>query len=93
MRAQADAYGLLCAAILGDDRQDWRRRAACRFMPPEKFFPARNESSAEAKAACGGCPVREQCLQDALSRSDRWGIWGGLNEGERRQVRQERVRG
>lgn len=55
---------------------------------PEVFFPTPREASktAEAKALCSGCPVREKCLTWALENREPHGIWGGLTERERRQL-------
>lgn len=65
----------------------WQQRAACRGMDPELFFPGRGESTREAKAACAQCPVRDECLSAAYGGSERFGIWGGLSERERRVER------
>lgn len=52
-------------AVLDERRQDWRRLAVCRGQDPELFFPTRGTSCAEAKRVCFGCPVRDDCLNDA----------------------------
>jgi hypothetical protein len=70
----------------------WRARAACRGVDPELFFPAaergpvRAVQVAAAKAVCAGCPVRAECLDEALARIP-YGIAGGLTENERRRLR------
>ncbi len=75
-----------------DNRKAWRERAACRDVEPETFFPtattgpARDAEVAEAKAVCARCPVRAECLTEALARIP-YGIAGGLTEDERRQLR------
>lgn len=65
----------------------WQRQAACRAADPELFFPVPGRGSAEqvvqAKALCGGCRVRRQCLQYAISAGEAYGVWGGLTEDER----------
>lgn len=72
----------------------WQQRAACRgedldlfFGPPtgddREYGPAKSEREAEAKWLCSLCPVRAQCLESALDRGEKYGIWGGLNEDER----------
>jgi WhiB family redox-sensing transcriptional regulator len=71
---------------------DWTEQAACRGMDPDLFFPERGHSTAEAKAVCGSCPVRDTCLDEALARSERFGIWGGKSERERRRLRTQRDR-
>jgi WhiB family redox-sensing transcriptional regulator len=68
----------------------WMQDAACRGADPELFFPVRGETTYEAKAVCAGCPVRFECLEYALRHSERFGIWGGLGERERRRLRQAR---
>lgn len=83
------------ARLLGDaDR--WRRRAACRAMGPQRFFPAgeREETAvaltAAAKQVCAQCPVRLHCLAFALVVDPEDGIWGGLGPSERRALRRAR---
>lgn len=48
----------------------------CR-MEPDLFFAETPAEVEEAKAICGACPIREQCLADALERREPWGVWGG----------------
>jgi WhiB family redox-sensing transcriptional regulator len=67
---------------------DWQRFAACRDVPAEWFFPLGDrwtdaDRPDRAKAVCTGCPVRAECLADALDRGDRWAILGGLDPVER----------
>ena len=45
----------------------WRRRAACRGVDPEVFYPVTDEEAGTAKSICSTCPVREACLEHALS--------------------------
>lgn len=73
-----------------DDDVAWQASAACDGLDPELFFPERGESTAKAKAVCAACPVREQCLEYALTNGEKFGIWGGLSERERRRLRRER---
>jgi hypothetical protein len=63
---------------------DWRGRALCAQVDPDIFFPDKGESPAAAKRVCASCEVRAECLQDALDRGERFGVWGGLSERERR---------
>ena len=63
---------------------------ACNGTDPALFFPARGESTTEAKRICQGCPVRQECLDYALDHTERFGIWGGLSERERRRARRQR---
>ena len=76
---------------------DWRSRAACIDVDPELFFPIGTTGSAvdqtdEAKRVCARCPVREDCLEFALASNQDAGIWGGLNEDERRTLKRARQR-
>ncbi len=64
----------------------WRKRAACRGIDPEMFFPVTDEDAEEAKAICATCPVREACLEHALAHREREGVWGGATERERRRI-------
>ena len=66
---------------------DWRYRAACRGADLSVFFPGRGESAEPARQVCAGCPVREPCLDYALSHGITHGIWGGLAERDRRALR------
>lgn len=70
----------------------WRLKAACRGLDADLFFPERGESGGfqDALAVCESCPVREECLEYALEAGERYGIWGGLNEKRRRQLKRDR---
>jgi hypothetical protein len=61
--------------------------AICAQTDPEAFFPERGRSSAQAKAVCAKCDVIAECLKYALEHDERFGIWGGLSEHERRRIR------
>lgn len=65
---------------------DWRDLALCAEIDPELFFPEKGESSGPAKRVCAGCEVRAECLQYALDHGERFGVWGGLSERERREL-------
>lgn len=73
----------------GDRR--WQERANCLGVDPDLFFPERGASTREAKAVCGSCEVRVECLEYALDHAEKFGIWGGLSERERRRLRRERA--
>ncbi|WP_456581405.1 WhiB family transcriptional regulator [Blastococcus sp. SYSU DS0510] len=68
----------------------WRLDALCAETDPEAFFPEKGGSTRDAKRVCTGCPVRAECLEFALANDERFGIWGGLSERERRRVRLQR---
>jgi WhiB family redox-sensing transcriptional regulator len=72
----------------------WHNRAACRGLDPAIFYPSdEDEAEAEvAKAVCGECPVREACLEHALARREKDGVWGGFTERERRRIIRQRRR-
>lgn len=79
-------------ASLVPDPPEWRKHGACRGADPEIFFPSRGEATAEAKEICAGCPVRGECLDFALDIGEKFGIWGGKSERERRRMRRGRER-
>lgn len=78
-------------AALNDPELVWQKDAVCAQTDPEAFFPDRGGSSREAKKVCQSCTVREQCLQYALDNNERFGVWGGLTERERRRLRAGRA--
>ncbi|SEE50990.1 transcription factor WhiB [Rhodococcus jostii] len=65
----------------------WQERALCAQTDPEAFFPEKGGSTREAKRICLGCEVRDECLDYALANDERFGIWGGLSERERRRLK------
>jgi WhiB family redox-sensing transcriptional regulator len=70
----------------------WRELAACRGTDLEVFFPERGGSAGPARQACAACPVRQPCLDYAISNRIVHGIWGGLTERERRALQSRWVR-
>lgn len=74
------------------ERPAWFDDARCRGVDPELFFPTKTgpDSGWEAKKVCAGCPVRELCLEMALERGEKYGVWGGLSERQRRRIRRSR---
>ncbi|EHR62953.1 WhiB family transcriptional regulator [Saccharomonospora cyanea] len=71
--------------------QDWQERALCAQTDPEAFFPEKGGSTREAKRICQVCEVRDDCLEYALAHDERFGIWGGLSERERRKLKKRAV--
>lgn len=69
----------------------WQDYANCLGVDPDLFFPERGASTREAKEVCRGCVVREECLEYALSNGEKFGIWGGMSERERRRIRRQRA--
>ena len=68
----------------------WQDYANCRGADADLFFPERGASTRKAKAICGACEVKGECLDYAIEMGEKFGIWGGLSERERRRVRRER---
>lgn len=68
------------------------KRANCRGVLPVLMFPEKNKpvTAADAKAVCAGCVVRDECLRHALEHGERFGVWGGLTERERRKLARQR---
>ena len=75
--------------VVGD--LSWQDGANCKGANADLFFPERGASTREAKEVCRGCVVREQCLEFALQNGEKFGIWGGLSERERRRIRRQRA--
>lgn len=73
-------------AAQGDEDQ-WQERALCAQTDPEAFFPEKGGSTREAKRICLGCDVKDEYLDYALANDERFGIWGGLSERERRRLK------
>lgn len=69
----------------------WQERALCAQTDPESFFPEKGGSTREAKKVCLACEVRSECLEYALANDERFGIWGGLSERERRRLKKAAV--
>ena len=78
-------------AHLADGEMRWQDQALCAQTDPEAFFPEKGGSTRDPKRVCKACEVRAPCLEYALDHDERFGVWGGLSERERRQLkRQER---
>jgi WhiB family redox-sensing transcriptional regulator len=67
----------------------WQDRALCAQTDPEAFFPEKGGSTREAKKVCRSCEVRAECLEYALEHDERFGIWGGMSERERRRLKRQ----
>jgi WhiB family transcriptional regulator, redox-sensing transcriptional regulator len=68
----------------------WHRAANCRGTDSDLFFLAPGKPATEAKALCAGCPVQAVCLEWALEEMVACGIFGGMNDRERRAERKRR---
>jgi WhiB family redox-sensing transcriptional regulator len=75
------------AELLLDNPLAWQTDSLCAQTDPEAFFPEKGGSTRDAKKICGSCEVRAHCLEYALENDERFGIWGGLSERERRKLR------
>ena len=68
---------------------DWTTRAACKGTDPDELF-VQGAAQNRAKLICRGCPVRTECLADALDNRIEFGVWGGMTERERRALLRRR---
>lgn len=68
---------------MNEERYNWQERAACRGIEPEIFFPISDDEAGPAKAICGACESRTQCLLFSFQNRERYGVWGGVTEKER----------
>ncbi|OKI47269.1 WhiB family transcriptional regulator [Micromonospora sp. CB01531] len=72
---------------------EWHERALCRQTDPDLFFPEKGSglsSLRQARRICARCEVRTECREDAIARDERFGVWGGTSEAERRGMRRAR---
>lgn len=84
----------LAELFLVEPENDWRTDSVCRGMDPELFFSPdqfetkqeKDDREAVAKSACSRCNVKAECLDYAIKAGERYGIWGGLTEQERRAL-------
>ena len=90
--SQRTELSLLDFAVEQDEAElSWQERALCAQTDPEAFFPEKGGSTREAKKVCVSCEVRTECLEYALENDERFGIWGGLSERERRKLKRRAV--
>ncbi|MBT1018598.1 WhiB family transcriptional regulator [Canibacter sp. lx-72] len=83
--------GVLGTPDADEGALSWQQRALCAETDPEAFFPEKGGSTREAKKICQQCEVRAECLEYALQSDERFGIWGGLSERERRKLKKSRA--
>lgn len=83
--------GLRLVDMLDEGLLGWQEQALCAQTDPEAFFPEKGGSTREAKRVCSSCEVRAECLSYALENDERFGIWGGLSERERRRLRRSAI--
>jgi WhiB family redox-sensing transcriptional regulator len=65
----------------------WQDAALCAQVGDDIFFPEKGGSTRDPKRVCRACPVRAECLEYALEHDERFGIWGGMSERERRRLK------
>ncbi|MBX3314951.1 MAG: WhiB family transcriptional regulator [Actinobacteria bacterium] len=70
----------------------WRTKAACIGLEAFTFYPETDEDADKAKEVCALCPVQSACLEYALARREKEGVWGGCTERERRRIIRQRRR-
>lgn len=73
--------------VTDEEQLAWMESARCLEADPDAFFPEKGGSTREAKRICAQCHVREECLEYALNNDERFGIWGGMSERERRRLK------
>lgn len=83
---------------MGTDRhhpstdEQWRENAACLGLEPEIFYPITDEEAEVARSICAACEVQADCLEYALARREKDGVWGGATERDRRRIIRQRRR-
>ena len=77
--------------IIEPQKLGWKEAGLCNQTDPEIFFPEKGGSTREAKRICRNCTVKEICLEHALETEERFGIWGGKSERERRAIKKKRA--
>jgi WhiB family redox-sensing transcriptional regulator len=83
--------GFVALRLVEYPEDSWQQEANCLDADPDLFFPDQHHTAEEAKEICRDCVVREECLEYALANGEKFGIWGGLGERERRRVRRQRA--
>lgn len=72
--------------------QSWQRSASCVGLDSSIFYPPSDEESGHAKAVCAECPVRQECLEFAITVREKEGVWGGATAIERQRLVRRRRR-
>lgn len=65
----------------------WRDAALCAQVDPDRWFPDKGGATNAAIRVCKRCPVQAECLQYALDNDERYGVWGGVGERDRRRMK------
>ena len=87
----ADDAGFEAIVRISYDALIWQEDALCKETDPEIFFPEKGGSTKEAKKVCGRCEVEEECREYALANNERYGVWGGLSEYDRRKIAAKKI--
>jgi WhiB family redox-sensing transcriptional regulator len=84
-------FAVLAPRVAVAEREDlsWQDRAVCAEIGGDFWFPEKGGSTREPKQVCRACPVRAECLEYALEHDERFGVWGGLSERERRRLKRQ----
>jgi len=89
--ATTQAAGHIARAAIYDvadgSQLAWMDRARCAEVGDDFWFPEKGGSTREPKRVCQSCEVRAECLEYALDHDERFGIWGGMSERERRRLK------
>lgn len=75
------------ASLVPQGDLSWQDRGLCAQTDPEEFFPDKGGATRYAKAICAVCPVQAECLDYALANDERFGVWGGTTERDRRKIK------
>lgn len=86
MNTMDDTQILDILGVPHGEERPWATFAACTTVPGMTFFPQTKKDEAIALAVCAACPVRVECLSHALATNERFGVWGGTTERERRSL-------
>ncbi len=78
-------------ALVEQYQQEWWGDASCVGMDPNIFFPLKGKTAREAKEICEGCAAQSRCLDWALETDQKYGVWGGASERERRRIKKRRL--
>lgn len=82
-----EVAGALLPLLQPDPDLEWKQLGLCSQVDPDLWFPEKGGSAREPKRICQDCPVRAQCLEYALETDQRFGVWGGTSERERRKIK------
>lgn len=72
------------------DHEPWMDLGVCAETDPDSFFPEKGQPTMPAKKVCARCPVAAECLEYALREDIRFGVWGGMSEKQRIEIRKQR---